>query len=515
MIARFTRFLLLALLPFAGLSAQQAAAPKPNILFVIADDWGWPHAGAYGCRWVKTPGFDRVAQDGLLFANAYTPNAKCAPSRASILTGRNPWQLEEAANHICRFPDKFTTYVEALGKNGYVTGMTGKGWGPGDAGGRDLCGKPFQTHTLKPPAGGILNRDYAENFRSFLDARPAGQAWCFWYGGHEPHRGYEAGSGRKAGKKREDIDAVPPFWPDSDVVRDDLLDYALEVEHFDGQLEAMLSILQQRGELANTLVIVTSDNGPPFPRLKGQPYEMATHLPLAIMWRKGIRKAGRVVTQPVSFVDLAPTIVEAAGLKWADTGMRPTPGRSLFDVFAGEAVDRRHVLLGQERHDVGRPGDVGYPVRGLYRDGFLYLRNFEPARWPSCNPETGYLNCDGSPTKTLILEERRREGKSRAWELCFGKRGEEELFDVRADPGCVKDLAGDADRADLKASMKAALFKELREQGDPRMEGRGSVFDEYPYVQDGTRNFHERYMRGEKLKAGWVNPGDFEPKPLD
>ena len=84
----------LVLLTFAGLA--KAVSPKPNILFAIADDASWKSFGAYGCEWIKTPAFDRVANHGILFTNAYTPNAKCAPSRASILTGRNSWQLAEA-----------------------------------------------------------------------------------------------------------------------------------------------------------------------------------------------------------------------------------------------------------------------------------------------------------------------------------------------------------------------------------------------------------------------------------
>jgi arylsulfatase A-like enzyme len=82
----------------------QAASQRPNILFAIADDWGFGHASAYGCKWVKTPAFDRVAREGILFTRAYTPNAKCAPSRAIILTGRYSWQLESAANHQNVFP---------------------------------------------------------------------------------------------------------------------------------------------------------------------------------------------------------------------------------------------------------------------------------------------------------------------------------------------------------------------------------------------------------------------------
>ena len=164
---------------------------------------------------------------------------------------------------------------------------------------------------------------------------------------------------------------------------------------------------------------------------------------------------------------------------------------------------------------MGRPRDEGYPVRGIVRDGLMYLHNFEPSRWPSCNPETGYLNCDGGPTKTVVLEDRRREGKSRAWDLCFGKRGAEELYDLRSDPWCMKNLAADPGRAAALSALRETMMGELRQQGDPRVLGRGKVFDEYPYAIEGTRNFYERYLRGEKVKAGWVNPGDFEPKPLD
>src|SRR5688572_27142604 len=124
------RIVILLLMFASPLLAQQR---RPNILIAIADDWSYPHASAYGTTWVKTPGFDRVAKDGLLFRNAYTPNAKCAPSRSCILTGRNPWQLEAAANHVPFFPAKFVTYPEALAKHGYAVAFTGKGWGPGVA----------------------------------------------------------------------------------------------------------------------------------------------------------------------------------------------------------------------------------------------------------------------------------------------------------------------------------------------------------------------------------------------
>ncbi len=501
------------------------AGERPNILFCIADDASFPHMGAYGCRWVKTPGFDQVARQGLLFNNAYTPNAKCAPSRASILTGRNSWQLKEACNHWCFFPAEFKTYPEVLAEHGYFVGKTAKGWAPGIArdvkgGPRQLAGNPFELRTIPPPTKGISNTDYAGNFRDFLQALPDGKPWCFWYGCREPHRIYEYGSGvAKGGKQPSDIDQVPPFWPDNPVVRNDMLDYAYELEHFDRHLMTMLSLLKERGELENTLVVVTADNGMPFPRIKGQEYEWSNHLPLAIMWPRGIQSPGRTIDDYVSFIDFAPTFLELAGVKWRESGMQPSPGRSLTDLFDSDQSGivnpaRDHVLIGKERHDVGRPHDWGYPIRGIVQGGMLYLHNFERSRWPAGNPETGYLNCDGSPTKTVVLRTRGKPGEENYWELSFGKRPREEMFHVASDPACLVNLADKVEYQGQKETLKRRLFAELTSQDDPRLLGHGEIFDKYPYADETGRNFYQRYMKGEKLPAGWVNRTDFQqPAP--
>ena len=206
----------LKLIPLALTLALPGALPavesaklstKPNILFAIADDWSYGHAGAYGCKWVKTPAMDRVAREGILFTQAYTPNGKCSPSRACIITGCNPWQLKAAGNHWSYFPPEFKSFQEALGEQGYFAGLTGKGWGPGiatNAAGelRQMAGKPFDKKKLPAkPNKGISAADYAGNFNDFLDAAPKGQPWSFWYGGHEPHRAYVYGSGVAKGGK--------------------------------------------------------------------------------------------------------------------------------------------------------------------------------------------------------------------------------------------------------------------------------------------------------------------------
>lgn len=403
----------------AGFAPGVAGQSKPNILFAIADDWG-KHAGVYGTRWVKTPGFDRVAREGLRFNNAFTPNAKCAPSRAIILTGRYSWQLEEACNHMAYFPAKFQSWPEALASHGYFAGITGKGWGPGianDASGkpRQIAGKPFNKRTTQPPAKAMGNNDYAANFNDFLDAVPSSQPWCFWFGAAEPHRAYEYRAGiAKGGKSVNDIDRVPSYWPDNEIIRTDMLDYAFEVEYVDQHLSRMIAELEKRGQLDQTLVIVTSDHGMPFPRAKGQAYVDSNRIPLAIRWPTGIRAAGRVIDDFVDFADVAPTILDVAAVAPQSSGMSPMTGRSWREIFDSDksnqvVASRDYALIGKERHDVGRPGDVGYPIRGMIKDGFLYLKNFETTRWPVGNPETGYLNCDGSPTKTFILEARRKD----------------------------------------------------------------------------------------------------------
>lgn len=495
---------------------------KPNILFCIADDASYPHMSAYGCKWVNSPGFDRVAKAGLLFNNAYTPNAKCAPSRACILTGRNSWQLKEAANHWPVFPTEFKTYCEALSENGYHVGKTTKGWAPGialdDAGKRrQLTGKGYEKRRIKPPTTAISKSDYAGNFEDFLTACPEETPWCFWYGSEEPHRRYEYGSGVRKGKKKlADVDKVFEFWPDNEKVRNDILDYAFEIEHFDSHLSRMLDMLEKSGQLDNTIVVVTADNGMPFPRIKGQEYELSNHLPLAIMWPKGIQKPGRKIDDYVSFIDFAPTFLQATGLDAEKVGMRPITGKSLFDIFesteSGQvSKERDHVLIGKERHDIGRPNDWGYPIRGIVQGKMLYLKNFEPTRWPGGDPITGYLNCDGGATKTEVLKTRFTD-QHLFWQRSFGLRPEEEFFDLSKDPECVQNLAGDPKAKEKMKAMKSLMEKELKEQLDPRILGNGKIFDNYKYADKNTADFYNRYMRGETLRAGWVSPTDFDKR---
>ena len=476
------------------------AGKRPNILFAIADDAS--HMSAYGHSFVSTPAFDRVADDGVRFDAAFTSNPKCAPSRASLLTGRHTWQLEEACNHFGIFPAKFAVYPDILEEAGYAVGFTGKGWAPGDwkAGGRSRnpAGPAWNERTLSPPNSCISNKDYAANFEDFLDA--SGDApFYFWYGGHEPHRPYDPGEGERAGVDGAAV-AVPAYLPDEDPVRGDLADYAAEVAWFDRHLGKMLETLEARGLLEDTLVVVTSDNGMPFPRVKGQMYEADFRLPMAAMWR-GTIAGGRVIADLVSFVDLAPTFLDAAGL-----GTSPSmSGRSLLPLLTSSesgVIDktRTRVYMGREKHDLGRENDLGYPVRCVRTPRFLYVRNFAPDRWPAGNPETGFTNIDSSPTKSLILDQH-SSGNDYYFNLAMGKRPAEELYDIVVDPDCLDNLAADPDFESVRRELAAELLSVLRAQGDPRALGNGDVLEAYEYTGADHHSW-KAYVEG-RWQAQW------------
>ncbi len=475
----------IALLPF--IASAQETRERPNILFCIADDASRTSFGPYGCRYCNTPAVDSLAANGIVFTNAYTQNPKSAPSRACLVTGMYSWQLKEAANHWSRFPGEFRFYPHILMENGYHVGFTGKGWGPGVYETEyNPAGPEYNGIVCRDvPAKGISRIDYAGNFRYFLEHNPEGRPFCFWLGAKEPHRWYEQDSWKRTGKDMDSVD-VQPFLPDNGIVKGDLLDYAVEVEWFDTHIGRAVRILEEKGLLDNTLIIVTSDHGMPFPRVKGQIYDEAFHVPFIAFW-KGKIMPGRVVSDFIGFHDVAPTILETAGLP-----MHPQmSGKSFLDILLSEKdgrvnKKRDHMILCKERHDLGRADEegvnLGYPVRAIRTDEWLYVRNYEPSRWPVGNPEYNYRNCDDSPTKSYLTSLKPDDPDYRLFELCFGMRKPEELYDMQNDPHCMNNLAEDPGYGRIKNQLRRRMEKELKDSGDPRMYGKGYIFDSYPYM---------------------------------
>ncbi len=454
-------------------SQVRSAKNRPNVLFCISDDQSWLHAGAMGDPVVKTPGFDRVAADGVLFPHAFCDAPTCGPSRSAILTGQSIWRLEEAGNIHSTLPSRFATYVELLEDAGYSVGHSSKGWAPGrlEPGGR-----------TRNPAG-----DNFAGFPEFLQKRPSEQPFCFWLGSRDPHRPYDLGSGARSGKD-PDKAVVPPHLPDHPVTRNDVLDYYVEIERFDSKVQEALALLEESGQLSNTIVVVTSDHGMPFPRAKASLYDYGSRVPLAVSWPSAIAK-GRRVDDFVSLSDLAPTFLEAARL----APLREMTARSVLPLLtSGKSghVDpsRDAVFVAMERHDGCRRGGKGYPCRAIRTKDYLYIRNFKPTRWPSGSPNPKdcaraipYGEIDSSPTKTFMMENRNDPGVDRFSELAFGTRPAHELYDLREDPGQLRNIAAEPRAAEQREALGARLMDRLAETGDPRALGTPAPWDFYPY----------------------------------
>ncbi|MEQ8768260.1 MAG: sulfatase [Planctomycetota bacterium] len=459
-------FLLMGILLTAQAAAQDTN--RPNILLAIADDWGWPHAGALGDTVVRTPTFDRLAAGGILFENAFVSSPSCTPSRAALLTGRYHWGLEESANLWSTLQLKFRTYPEWLEAAGYHVGSWRKAWGPGriEPGGRSVN-----------PGG----RRY-KNLGTFLDAKKSAQPFCFWLGTSDPHRPYEAGTGQEAGY---DVDAieVPEFYPDAREIRSDIADYYFEVERFDRDVGQALEELERRGLLENTIVIMTSDHGMPFPRCKSNLYDWGTRVPLVVKWGSRLKSGRRDAL--VSLVDIAPTILEAASLEVP----REMSGHSLMPLLKSDAAPwRDFVLFGKERHTPCQspPSWAGYPCRAIRTKDHLYIENLFPGLWPAGVPEEGgstrgpgLSDCDGGPTKSYLVAH--REDAPRYWDLSFAKRPAEELYVVAEDRDQVRNRADAPELQSIKSALARRLGEELRRTGDPRALGEDAHFEDTPY----------------------------------
>jgi len=452
----------------AAQSAKNNVADKrPNILFCLADDWSWPHADVYGDKVVRVPAFDRVAREGILFTHAFSAAPSCTPSRASILTGQAPHRLREGASLYGPLDKSFPVYPDLLEKAGYAVGFMGKGWGPGDfhAGGRS-----------RNPAGPSF-----KSFDEFLKAVPGDKPFCFWFGSHDPHRPYPRGSGAKAGLKPDDVQ-VPPYLPDMSEVRDDILDYYARVQIFDRDVAALLKSLDESGRAENTLVAISGDNGWPFPRGKANLYDAGTRQPLAIRWSNRIKRGG-VRDEFVSLTDLAPTFLEVAGL----TPPSDMTGRSLVALLEGKKqTDRDSIFVERERHANVRKGNLSYPSRAIETKGFLYIRNFRANRWPAGDPEKWksvgpFGDCDAGPSKEFILTHREDAGFSKYFEKAFGKRPDEELYDLQKDPFELTNLAADATYSAAKKKLRDALQHWMETTSDPLITSDREPWDNFPY----------------------------------
>ncbi len=488
----------------------EATPRRPNILLAYTDDQSYPHASILGDPVVRTPAFDRVAREGVILTHSYTACPSCTPSRSTLLTGRPIWRIGEAGLLYGTLPPEYPLFSHQLEGAGYHIGFVGKSWGPGDwqAAGlqRHPLGKEYHERLEPDPPPGIDTRDYAANFEDFLADRPSDAPFFFFFGATEPHRDYDPGLGERSGLDPSKV-VVPPYMPDAPEVRSELLDYYYEIEHFDRHLGRMLDALERMGELDNTLVVVTSDNGMPFSRTKATLYDGGTRMPTAVRWGARV-PGGRRVDDMVSHIDWAPTFLEAAQIE-------PEPlhdGRSILPVLvqpgSGQLdATRDHVVTAMERHTWCRPDGGTYPMRAIRTHKYLYIRNFEPDRWPSGGPEfissnkAPHGDLDDGPFKDFMVRPETERDFPTAYAAAFGKRPLEELYDCQTDPDQMNNLADDPEHASVKAELWERLADHLNAGDDPRMRGE-DPWQGYAYRQiDGFGATYNRLLSDEERAA--------------
>lgn len=511
-----------------------SAQERPNIVFAFADDWG-RYASAYAeidtrpgpNSIIRTPNFDQIAKKGVLFRNAFVTAPSCTPCRSSLLSGQYFFRTGMGAILSGATWDRaIPSYPLLLRDAGYHIGQTYKVWSPGSPRDAPYGAREYEYESAGTRFNGfsqnvtnlvaegssvaaakeVLFDEVRENFDGFMDKRPDGKPFCYWFGPTNVHRKWIPGSGKKLWgiDPKELIGKMPKFLPDEAVVREDFADYLGEAMAFDAALGVLIHELEKRGELDKTMIVVSGDHGAPgFPRGKTNLYDFGTSVSLAACW-PGQVPGGRVVDDFVNLMDLAPTFLEAGGVD-------PPPvmtGKSLMNVLNSKGSgqidpERTWVVTGRERHVANaREGYLPYPQRSIRTSEFLYVRNFQPNRWPMGTPRrleeglspseeeltnnTGvtFSDVDASPTKSwLVLNLTNLGDRGKYYfDLAFAKRPAEELYDLRVDSDQVINVADDPGYADKKREFSTKLMEVLRQAKDPRVLGDGSTFDKPPYA---------------------------------
>ncbi len=507
---------------------------KPNILFAFADDWG-RYASCYADHQekpnlneiIQTPNFDRIARDGALFLNALVPAPSCTPCRSSILSGQYFWQTGLGAILMGAVWDHdIPTWPLELERQGdYFIGQTYKVWSPGKSANAPMgglrtnfepAGRDFNqfSHWVTkniptldiPSAKEALYDETRKNFQAFLKARPDNQPFLYWWGPTNTHRTWERGSGKALwGVEPDSLQGrLPHFIPDVPEVREDAADYLGECLAVDQGLGVLIGELESRGELDNTIVIVSGDHGiPGMPRAKCNLYDIGCEVALAIRWPKVI-KPGRLVDDFINLMDLGPTLCEIGEITIPEV----MTGKSFADLLTNPEsgqIDptRNFVVTGRERHVAhAREGYLPYPQRAIRENDFLYIINFEPDRWPMGDPcglddpkklapayddlayqtAVAYPDLDASPTKAWMIHHRDEDDIEPLYQLAFGKRPREELYDLTNDPDYLCNIAEDPKYAATRARLAKRLLRVLESQNDPRLMEQPCRYEAEPYA---------------------------------
>lgn len=523
------KYFLLSLLAVGLTTAATARSAAPNILFLFADDWG-KYASIYAevegrggiNDVVRTPHFDKIARQGVLFRNAHVNAPSCTPCRSSLLSGQYFWRTGRGA--ILRgavWDEKIPAYPLMLRDAGYHIGKTFKVWGPGSPADAPYGGQQYayqraggrinlfsQNVTKMVEKGMALEAAKEElydeargNFRDFLTANKDGKPFCYWFGPTNVHRKWIKGSGKKLWNLEPESlkGKMPPYLPDVPEVREDLADYFGEIAAWDATIGVLLNELEKSGQKENTLIVISGDHGAPgFPHGKCNLYGFGTNVSLSVTG-PGV-KGGRVVDDFVCLPDLAPTFLEAGGVAIPEV----MTGKSLWPILRSEKsglVDptRTQVFTGRERHvEIARADYSPYPQRAIRTADHVLIINFRPDRWPLGDPyglENGqspseddlenetratHPDEDAGPTKSWLVRARNSPEWKSHYDWVYGQRPKYELYDLKNDPHETKNLADDPAHAAIKNELEQRLLSELKRTGDPRLIDDGSYFEKAP-----------------------------------
>nr|MBI1232777.1 sulfatase-like hydrolase/transferase [Cytophagales bacterium] len=342
---------------FFVLLSSQAKAKQPNFVFIIADDIGWDDLGCYGHPLVKSPNLDRMAEEGIQFSNFYLTTSSCSPSRTSIISGRYPHNTGAAELHT-PLPEEILTFPELLKKAGYFTAQAGK-WHMGDAPRRGFD----VIHDSGPSMGDGGEGMWLETLRQ----RPKDKPFFMWFAALDAHRPW--GPNEFSGTHDPAAVHPPVYLADAMPTKIDLARYYDEITRFDHYIGEVERELERQGVLDETVIIVMSDNGRPFPRSKTRMYDSGIKSPLIIKWNKGIEQPGEVSTGLVSSIDIAPTLLDLASVEPAESFQ----GKSFKGIFADPTIAfRTYVFAEHNWHD-----HEAYERMVRTKD-YLYILNLRP-----------------------------------------------------------------------------------------------------------------------------------------
>lgn len=419
---------------YSCVNVKQDKPQTPNFIIFIADDAAWNDCGPYGNDVIKTPNINKLAEDGLVFENAFLTCSSCSPSRCSILTGRYPHSTGAPELHM-PLPADQVLFAGQLQKAGYYTAVAGKYHiGPDRA--------EFDTIYGGGPSG-------CENWVKALEERPKGKPFFLWLAAIDPHRNYKPNTIAEP-HSPENV-KVPTFLPDADSTRKDLALYYDEISRLDSYLGKVMEELKNQGVDDNTLVIYMTDNGRPFPRCKTRLYDSGIKTPFIVRW-PGITKKRRT-NSLVSSIDIAPTFCELAGAQISPTFQGVSFAPILFEK---SAEIRNYVAAEHNWHDYQAH------ERSIRNKQYLYIRNALP-------------NLNASPPADAIrsltykeMIEFYREGKLNEFQKdCFIQpRASEELYDVVKDPLQLHNLAQKPEYEGNLEQMRTLLDNWITEFND-------------------------------------------------